>query len=51
MQKLKHEGDIRGNQGFKHFKPSFVGARTFIQAVKKGDAFFVYAIPAPNLGM
>jgi hypothetical protein len=28
----------------KHFKLLFVGARTFIQATKKGDAIFVYAI-------
>ncbi len=46
MQKLKCEGNIRGNQGSKHFKPLFVGARTFIQTTKKGDAFFVYAIPS-----
>jgi hypothetical protein len=48
MPKLKREGDIRGNQGSKHFKPLFVGTRTFIQTTKKGDAFFVYAIPSPN---
>jgi hypothetical protein len=30
MQKLKHEGDIGGNQGSKHFKPLFMGARVFI---------------------
>jgi hypothetical protein len=48
MQKLKHEGDIGGYEGSKHFKPLFVGARTFIQTIKKGDAFFVYAIPALN---
>ncbi len=48
MQKLKCEGDIGGNQGSNHFKPLFVGARTCMQASKKGDAFFVYAIPAPD---
>jgi hypothetical protein len=48
MQKLKREGDIRGNQGSKHFKPLFVGARTFIQTTKKGDAFLMYAIPTPD---
>jgi hypothetical protein len=30
MEKLKHEGDIGGNQGSKHFKPLFMGTRTFI---------------------
>jgi hypothetical protein len=40
MQKLKREGNIGGNQGSKHFKPLIVGARTFIQTTKKGDAFF-----------
>jgi hypothetical protein len=28
-----------------------VGARTFIQAAKKGNAFFVYAITILDLGM
>jgi hypothetical protein len=28
-----------------------VGAKTFIQAANKGDAFFVYAITVPDLGM
>ncbi len=51
MKKLKCEGDIGGNQGSNHFKPLFVGARTFMQASKKGDAFFVYAIPALDLKM
>jgi hypothetical protein len=50
MQKFKREGDIRGNQRSKHFKPLFMGARTFIQATKKGDTFFVYAILALDLG-
>jgi hypothetical protein len=45
MQKLKREGDIRGNQGSNHFKPLFMGVRTFIQTTNEGDAFFVYAIP------
>jgi hypothetical protein len=48
MQKLKCEGDFGGNQGSNHFKPLFVGARAFMQATKKGDAFFLYAIPAPD---
>jgi hypothetical protein len=30
MQKLKHEGNIGGNQGSNHFKPLFMGARTFM---------------------
>jgi hypothetical protein len=51
MQKLKHEGDIGGNQGSKHFKHLFLGAKAFIKATKKGDAFFVYVIPTFNLGM
>ncbi len=37
-----------GNHGSKHFKPLFVGAKTFIQATKKGGALFVYAILAPD---
>jgi hypothetical protein len=28
-----------------------VGAKTFIQAANKGDAFFVNAITVPDLGM
>jgi hypothetical protein len=48
MQKLKREGDIGGNQGSKHFKPLFVGEKTFIQVAKKGDAFFMYVIIAPD---
>jgi hypothetical protein len=35
MQKFKHEGDVGGNQGSKHFKPLFMKARTFIQATRK----------------
>jgi hypothetical protein len=50
MHKLKRERNIGGNQGSKHFKSLFVGVRTFIQAAKKGDAFFVYGILAPDLG-
>jgi hypothetical protein len=50
MQKLKREKDIVGNQGSKHFKPLFMGAKTFLQVTKKGDAFFVYAILAFDLG-
>jgi hypothetical protein len=38
-----------GDLGSKHFKTIFMGAKTFIQATKKGDAFFVYAIPALDL--
>jgi len=48
MQKLKWEGDIEGNQGSKHFKLLFMRVKVFIQTTKKGDAFFVYAILAPN---
>jgi len=48
MQKLKHDGNMGGNQGFKHFKPLFMGVKTFIQATKKGNAFFVYVIQAPD---
>ncbi len=48
MQKLKHEGNMGGNQGSKHFKPLFVGVKTLIQTTKKGNAFFVYVIQAPN---
>ncbi len=51
MQKFKCEGNIGGYQGSKHFKPLFMGAKTFIQTTKKGDAFFVYAILAIDLGM
>jgi len=51
MHKLKCEGDIGGNEGSNHFKLLFVGARSFMQATKKGNAFFVYAIPVPDLGM
>jgi hypothetical protein len=50
MQKIKHEGDMRGNQESKHFKPLFMGARVFIQATKKGDAFFVYVNSTLILG-
>jgi hypothetical protein len=28
-----------------------MGARAFMQATKKGNAFFVYAIPTLDLGM
>jgi hypothetical protein len=45
----KCEGDIGGNQGSKHFKSLIMGAKTFIQATKKGDVFFVYAIPTFDL--
>jgi hypothetical protein len=51
MLKLKREGDIKGNEGSNHFKLLFVGARSLMQATKKGDAFFVYAIPTLDLGM
>jgi hypothetical protein len=51
MYKFNCEEDIGGNQGSKHFKPLFMEAKTLIQTTKKGDAFFVYAIPTPNLGM
>jgi hypothetical protein len=50
MHKFKHERDIGGNQRSKHFKPSFIGARTFIQAPKNGDALFMYAIQPLILG-
>jgi hypothetical protein len=30
MHKLKCEGDIRGYQGSKHFKPLFIGAKAFM---------------------
>jgi hypothetical protein len=49
MQKLKCERDMGGNQGSNHFKPLFVGARAFMQATKKGDALFVYAISTFDL--
>ncbi len=48
MQKLKHERDIGGNQGSKHFKPLFMGEKPFIQAVRKGDAFFMCVIITPD---
>ncbi len=46
MHKLKRERNIGCNQGSKHFKPLFMGVKTFIQTLKKGDVFFVYAILA-----
>jgi hypothetical protein len=51
MQEFKCEGDITGNQGSKQFKPLFMGAKTFIQATKKGDALFLYATLTLDLGM
>jgi hypothetical protein len=51
MQKLKCERNIGGNQGSKHFELLFMGAKAFIQVAKKGNAFFVYAIPTFDLGM
>jgi hypothetical protein len=48
MKELKCEGDIGGDQGSKQFKPLFMGTRTFIQVVKKSNAFFVYVILAPD---
>ncbi len=50
VQELKCEGDIGGNQGSEQLKPLFMGAKKFIQATKKGDAFLVCAIPALDLG-
>ncbi len=50
MRKFKPKGDIGGKQKSKHFKPLFMGVRTFIQTTKKGDAFFVYAILTFDLG-
>jgi hypothetical protein len=51
MQKFKHEGYIGGNQRSNHLKPLFVGVKTFMQVAKKGNVFFVYAIPAHDPGM
>jgi hypothetical protein len=27
----------------------FVGAKTFMKATTKGDAFFIYVLPSPNV--
>jgi len=39
MQKLKHEINIEGNQGSKHFKHLFVKAKIFIKTTKKDMHF------------
>jgi hypothetical protein len=48
MQKLKSERDIEGIQTFQAFVCG--SSLTFIQTTKKGDEFFVYAIPTLILG-
>jgi hypothetical protein len=30
-------------------KPLFVGAKKFMKAIKKGDAFLIYNFPSPNV--
>ncbi len=42
--------NLVGAQKFKFSKPLFMGVRAFMHATKKGDAFFIYALLAINVG-
>ncbi len=46
MQNLKHNGDLGSIRRFRCLKPLFIGAKGFVQATKKGDAFFIYVLPS-----
>jgi hypothetical protein len=46
MQNLKHNGDLGSIRRFRCPKPLFNGAKGFVHATKKGNAFFNYVFPS-----
>jgi hypothetical protein len=49
MQNLKQQGSLGGTRRFKCPKPLFIGKKTFMKVDMKGDAFFIYVLPSPNV--
>jgi hypothetical protein len=49
MQKLKQKEDLDGTRRLRCPKPLFVGAKTFMKATTRGDAFLIYVLPSPNV--
>jgi len=43
---LKHNGNLGNIKRFRCPKVLFVGAKGFMQATKKGNAFFIYFLPS-----
>jgi hypothetical protein len=46
MQNLKQKENLNGTTRPKCPKPLFVGAKAFMKAATKGDAFFIYVFPS-----
>jgi hypothetical protein len=46
---LKQKKNVGGIKRLKCPKPLFVGAKTFMNVAKKGDALLIYALPSPNV--
>jgi hypothetical protein len=50
MQNLKQgKKNLGGIKRSKCFKPFFVGAKTFMNVAKRGDAFLIYDLPSPDV--
>jgi hypothetical protein len=43
---LKQKEDVNGTRRLRCPKPLFVGAKTFMKAATRGDAFLIYVLPS-----
>jgi hypothetical protein len=50
MQNLKHKKNLDGTKRPKCPKPLFSRAKAFMKAIKRGNTFFIYIFPSPNVG-
>jgi hypothetical protein len=46
MRNLKHKENLGGIRVLRCPKPMFIGTKTFMKFITKGDAFFIYTFPS-----
>jgi hypothetical protein len=49
MQNLKQKENLDGIKRLRCLKPLFVGAKAFMKATTKQDAFLIYVLPSPDV--
>jgi len=49
MQNLKQQGNLSGTKRPRCPKPLYIGAKAFMKAAMRGDAFLIYVFPSPNV--
>jgi ribosomal protein L7Ae-like RNA K-turn-binding protein len=49
QQNMKQKEDLSSTRRFKCPKLFFVGAKTLMKAIKRGDAFLIYVFPSVDV--